>query len=73
MSKDKTSKDAQAISAKPLLADRKLFVEIFLKHEGHLLSETEKKRTRKEGVKNITDGEFWWKVCKEYAKKVSFR
>lgn len=63
MSKIKNKKPAKKLTGV------KLFVEIFLKHEGEKLSTVEIARTRKEKLKNITDGEFWWKVCKEYNKK----
>lgn len=51
----------------------KLFVELFLKYESKYLSKAEIARTRREGLKNIIDGEFWWKIFKEYTKKVPLR
>ncbi len=50
------------------LSGRKLFVELFLKYEADNLSKAEIARTKREGVKNITDGKFWLKICKEYSK-----
>ena len=48
----------------------KRFIECFLKYEAEHLNDIEITRIKREGLKNIQDGEFWWKVCKEYTKQL---
>lgn len=61
------------VSKSAKIKDIKLFVELFLKYEGHNLTKIEISRTKREGLKNITDGRFWFKICKEFAQKAHCR
>jgi len=51
-------------------AKRKIFIESFLKHESKKMTKGEIDRTRKEGIKWLYDGEFWFKVANTYEGKL---
>ena len=50
------------------ISRRKLFVEAFININKNELSDSEINSVRKKGLKHIVDGEYWFKVAKEYSR-----